>query len=243
MRTLYDIHCHLLPGVDDGASDMKEAIEALQMEYEQGVRHIIFTPHDSGTDESEKAVLIRERFEEVKRQIEEMNFQQELHTALGAELMYTDSLSERLLSGQALTMAGSSYVLVEFFPEARYQELYQGMRNLIHSGYLPILAHIERYDCLTKELQNLEELKELGCYFQVNANTVTGGPLSRRTRLARRLLKEGIIDFLATDAHGSVHRKPELKIASEWVAHHCRISGAMKILLKNPRAIWENYII
>lgn len=213
------------------------------MEYEQGVRHIIFTPHDSGTEEPEKAALIQERFEEVRSQIAGADFPQELHTALGAELMYTDSLPERLLSGEALTMAGSSYVLVEFFPEARYQELYQGMRNLIHSGYLPILAHIERYDCLIKEQKNLEELKELGCCLQVNANTVMGGLLRKRTRFVRRLLKEGTIDFLSTDAHGSVHRKPELREASEWVVHHCRISRAMRILLKNPRAIWENYII
>lgn len=243
MKGLFDIHCHLIPGVDDGSQTMEESLEALRLEYEEGVRTIICTSHFSADCETGYAARIKDSFEQLKKRLKETSYGAEMKLYLGNELMYTESVLDCLESGQAYTMAGGHYVLVEFLPGVRYEELYRGLRKLCSGGYAPILAHMERYRCLAKNEERLDELKDLGIYLQVNGASLFGGLFDSASANVRKLCKAGRIHFLATDSHGTHYRKPQIKKAAEWIAGNCPEPLAERILQGNPLAVLEDKIL
>lgn len=236
----YDIHCHLIPGVDDGSQTMDESLEALRLEYEEGVRNIICTSHFSADCKPDYADRLKESFEQLKARLKEQPFGSELKLYLGNELMYSESLMECLEEKRAYTMAGGHYVLVEFMPSVRYEDLYKGLRKLASGGYAPILAHMERYRCLYKAEERLGELQDLGIYLQVNGASLFGGLFDSASSNVKKLCKEGRIHFLGTDSHGTHYRKPEIRKAAAWIRDHCPAPVAERILYGNPLAVLED---
>ena len=154
--------------------------------------------------------------------------------------MYSESLLECLDEGRAWTMAGSHYILVEFLPSVRYEELYRGLRKLASGGYTPILAHMERYRCLYKENDRLDELRDLGICLQVNGASLFGGVFDSASAVVRKLCKSGRIHFLGTDSHGTHYRKPQIKKTAAWIHDNCPASVAEGILCGNPMAVLED---
>lgn len=239
----FDIHCHLIPGVDDGAKDLKESLAALKEEYDQNVRQIICTPHVTANLTSQQAENINASFDDLKGRLEKTDFGKEMELYLGCELMYSESLAERLDAGEIWTMSGTSYILVEFLPSVAYEELYRAVRKLSARGYIPILAHIERYQCLNKRLERIRDLQDLGAYFQVNASSLKGGVLNQKAAFVKKLCKSGLVHFLATDSHGMVYRQPDIKKGAEWVMHNCDSRLGQKILYQNGIALLNDIII
>ncbi|MDR7813040.1 CpsB/CapC family capsule biosynthesis tyrosine phosphatase [Lacrimispora sp.] len=239
----FDIHCHLIPGVDDGAKDIVESLAALKEEYDQNVRRIICTPHVTADITSQKAESIKAAFDELKNRLEKTDFGQDMELYLGCELMYSESLAERLEDGEIWTMSGSSYILVEFLPTVPYEELYRAVRKLSAKGYIPILAHIERYLCLYKRMERIRDLQESGAYFQVNASSLKGGMLNKKAAYIKKLCKSGLVHFLATDSHGMEYRQPDIKKGAEWVIHNCDSRVGQKILYQNGIAVLNDIII
>ena len=143
---LIDIHAHILPGVDDGSRGMEESETMLSMAYRQGIRRIIATPHYSRRRGSGGLAELADRLNARAQAI-----YGDFEILPGHETYYYEGLAEALKSGQALTLAGSRYVLVEFDPGVSYRQLYQGVRKLIMARYVPVLAHVERYLCLRDE--------------------------------------------------------------------------------------------
>lgn len=239
----FDIHCHLIPGVDDGAKDIEESLAALKEEYDQNVRRIICTPHVTANITSQKVESIKATFDELKNRLKKTDFGHDMELYLGCELMYSESLAERLEAGEIWTMSGSSYILVEFLPTVPYEELYRAVRKLSAKGYIPILAHIERYLCLYKRMERIRDLQESGAYFQVNASSLKGGILNKKTAYIKKLCKSGLVHFLATDSHGMVYRQPDIKKGAEWVIHNCDSQVGQKILYQNGIAVLNDIII
>lgn len=239
----FDIHCHLIPGVDDGAKDIEESLAALKEEHDQNVKWIICTPHVTADLNSQKAENIKASFDELKDRLKKTDFGQDMELYLGCELMYSESLAERLEAGEIWTMSGTSYILVEFLPSVSYEELYRAVGKLSAKGYIPILAHIERYLCLYKRLDRIRDLHESGAYFQVNASSLKGGMLNKRTTFIKKLCKSGLVHFLATDSHGMVYRQPDIKKGAEWVMHNCDSRLGQKILYQNGIAVLNDNII
>ena len=147
---LFDIHCHLIPGVDDGAQDLEETRRLLRMEYEQGVRNIIATPHYRDQMFDTPIHTIRSQFALVEKCVQEFNQElakeDRMRIYLGCEFHANMQMSRMLDEGRVSTMADSGYVLVEFSGNAEYSYIEDRLRSLIIVGYRPIIAHVERCD-------------------------------------------------------------------------------------------------
>ena len=210
-KKIIDIHAHILPGVDDGARDLKESIALAVSAASQGIRAVIATPHFSRRGDPDE---YRQLLKSVQTEIWKSCPDFQLY--LGQELYYHEDLGDRLLSGQALTLADSSYILVEFNPAEPFSRMSRGIRNLCGLGYIPVLAHAERYGCL-RESGMLERLREMGALFQVNYESLTGRWYDRDVFWCRKQIREHRIHFLSTDMHQMDHRPPEIKRALDWL--------------------------
>lgn len=233
----YDMHTHILPCVDDGAVSIQETMELLSLAHTEGIRRICVTPHYS----VEKTVSTEKRigtFCKIKQMTEEIYPDMELY--LGNELMYSYDITEHLQKGQALTLNGSKYVLVEFLPSEAYKNVLKGIQSLIVSGYRPIIAHIERLDCLWKEKRRLDELKEISVIFQMNTESLIGSRFNSEVKYCRKLIKEDYIDILGSDMHRVSWRPPVYQKAAQWIAKECGKDKLMEMTVKNPAAILKN---
>lgn len=235
MERIIDIHAHILPGIDDGAADRAESMKLLHMAYDQGIRTIIATPHYSRRQHTDEIRTAAAWLQE-----EACKLAPDFKIYLGQEILYFDSVVENLKAGHALTMAGSSYVLVEFMPDTKYRILYQAVRKLFQNGYHPIIAHMERYDALRIE-ENLQELMETGCYLQMNYKSLTGNLWDKNARWCRKQIQADRIHCLGTDMHGIEHRTPEITKALEWLNHHVDSDRREKLLYGTAEVMLENH--
>lgn len=196
-----DVHHHLLYGVDDGAQSLKMSLEMAKLAWKQGTRTIIATPHVTPGVDPIRTDLFQERLEELRLACKKARM--DLRILLGAEILYTDMTCRFLSDGRVPTMAGTDYVLVEFMPGVRYDALYSALEGILRTGYLPIVAHVERYACLATAPRRALSLKrELdGVLFQMNCSTILGGRGFFNDLHTRKFLDEGLIDITASDAH------------------------------------------
>lgn len=226
-----DIHAHVLPGVDDGSRTMEESCELIKKAYEQGARAVIATPHYS---RRRGAGGLHELAETLQKNIREIL--PEFRIYPGQELYYHDALVEHLRAGTALTLAGSRYALVEFEPVTPYETVFRGIRKLCQSGYVPVLAHMERYICLRTE-RNLADLEGSGCLFQMNYESLEGNPLRKDVRWCRKQVMLGRIQLLGTDMHRLDFRPPETSRAQKWLTTHVSSDMLEQMMYRNPMHI------
>ena len=237
----FDIHTHILPGVDDGPSDMEQTIRMLQIAASEQIMTIIATPHFiCGKRNPDPEYLLQ-----LKDQVQEhaCNINKDLRILLGNEIYYSESVIEDLKQGKALTLAGSSYVLVEFSTGERFKAIYHGIGNLIRHGYMPILAHTERYACLYKRTDLISELVKAGCYIQLNSSTVAGSVFNMKAAFLRGLINKGLAHFIGSDCHNDDVRKPIMKAAVRHLLKSSDIETAERILYENPLKVLENTYI
>lgn len=204
---MIDMHCHVLPGVDDGSANAAETRELLQMAWNQGVDSIIATPHFSHHTDFAK---LKERLQLTKEIAKKIDPSFQIFP--GQEIMYFEEIIDWLDRKRALTLAESRYVLVEFQPGDKFIKLQRAVRELVSAGYLPVIAHVERYQCL-REKGRTAELIGNGAYLQVNSSTVTGGLFDRDAGWCRHEIAEKRIHFVASDMHDPKHRPPHMQEA------------------------------
>ena len=201
-----------------------------------GTKTVIATPHYLPWKEGVTTDLIRELCEEAKERLrKEYGISMDIYP--GHEIYYCTELVELLKTGEALTLAGSRYVLVEFGTEESYQTLCKAARDLRYNRYIPIFAHVERYKCLNHR-DKLVELKEMGALLQVNVGSLQGGLLDERTHRAKQWLSAGIIDFLASDMHDLEERAPISNEKLKWVQKKLDSQYQDKLLYGNAQKIF-----
>lgn len=237
---IIDIHSHILPGVDDGARNMEMTREMLRLAWNQGIRAIIATPHYRAGQYGASADHIKKLTEEVQSEARKLDPDFRIYS--GNELFYTEGSVDALNEGYALTLAGTSYVLVEFYPGVSANECIRAARKLGAACYTPVIAHAERYGCLRKQ-GVLEELKKAGALIQINGNSVSGAVFDSTARWVRRMAREGMIDFIGTDTHNLTTRKPDMKQAVSTLTRLVGQEGSREILWKNPGRLLENQYI
>lgn len=232
---IIDIHSHVLPGVDDGASTEKESLRMLRIAAKQGIRGVIATPHHAPeyTHIHPEDILRACRALEIRAQEE---IRPDFRIYPGQEILYSQDIVEKIQAGKVLTMAGSPYVLVEFMPWAPYSDLQRCVRSLTLHHYRPILAHVERYEVL-REQGRPEELIRMGALLQMNYRRIGGKWYEETTRWCRKMLKQEKIHFLGTDMHNTSSRRPSTEGAQLWMDKHLDSSYVRKICYRNPRRL------
>ena len=235
---IIDVHSHILPGVDDGASDWDTSMQMLIKSAEEGVKQVIATPHYYPWRTNATAQEIRRLCKEAQEKLL-VNHGVEMEVYPGQEILYGVGVLEDLKAGEILTLADSRYVLVEFMPDEVFSVLYYAVREMISAGYTPVLAHVERYDCL-HQMDNFKRLKEGGALFQMNANAVCDGILSRKSRWSKKMLRAGLIDYIASDMHNLTSRGPYTKEEIESIRKVVESQYLEKLLYFNCKKIIED---
>ena len=146
-------------------------------------------------------------------------------------------MPELLEAGKIATLAGSQYVLVEFDPMTEYSYLRDGILKLDSYGYIPIIAHAERYECLFEKKERLQRIKDHGGLIQVNASSFQGGLFDEMAKRARYIMKHDLLDFVGTDAHSTGKRSPRMKDTADYIYRKLGKEKAEKILVDNPKAV------
>ncbi len=217
---MIDIHAHVLPGIDDGSNSEEETVEMLRVAHESGTRTVVATPHLFHPSFSTPALgEVRSLFDRLNEHLEEaaetegLEFLSEMDLLLGGENFWGSSFVESMAAGQVMTINESSHVLVEFVPINSRGQMLQATEVILAEGLVPVLAHVERYAVVVRQPHVLEEFLARGCLTQLNTGSLGGRPWNSRKRLALRLLDEGLISLIATDAHDFSRRTPSMNTA------------------------------
>ncbi len=236
MRIL-DVHSHILPGVDDGALSEKQALCMLREAQRQGIRSIIATPHYSAQYINDEPELIRSKCRKLERLAAMHGIRVNIYP--GQEIMYSEKVPDMLSERRLLTLADSRYVLLEFYPGAPRTLITQAVREIIRRGFLPVLAHAERYRALDDPMK-IADLTGQGVYVQMNFRPVGGKWYEGMTRWCRKLLKDGNVHFLGTDMHNMSTRKPETREAICWMQRHLDRKYVRRLVRENAEKILKN---
>lgn len=205
---LTDLHCHILPGIDDGAKDADMAGALLLSEKQQGVSQIMFTPHYYANEISPEGFVERRgtALERMKDTIGRLG----LKVSLGAEVRMQEEIVGMDL--RPLRMGDTPYLLLEFpFLSGTYPLWSERIVDqLLDQGIQPLFAHIDRYDYFMNDTERLSHFRERGCIFQVNADSVIS---RRRSPKIYELMRGGYVHVLGSDAHSTEKRPANLKSA------------------------------
>ena len=233
---MVDIHCHILPEVDDGAWDLDAAREMAGIAVRCGVNRIIATPHFNGVQESlEELPNILHQFQRLRDVLKQDTPGLELIP--GAEILCLPQTLEMAREGQLPTLGNSRYVLTEFYFDASRQFMDATLDTLCSSGYHPVVAHPERYGAVQRDLGLARSWFERGIVIQINKGSFLGAFGHRAEDTAIRLLYRGCAHIIASDAHSPLRRTTDLGIAKEWAREHLGREYAKILLEDNPGRI------
>ena len=197
-----DLHSHLLPGIDDGAKTVEDSLRLIQRLQAMGFERFITTPHVMTDLYPNTPEIIREKLAEVRAAAVSNGLEVQIDAA--AEYLLDEAFGEKITNGELLTLPGRR-VLVEMSFVSAPPNLDQYIFQLQTKGYKVILAHPERYLFLRNEQKKYESLKNRGVEFQLNLLSLVGYYGKPIQDFAERLLKAGMIDYLATDLHHERH--------------------------------------
>lgn len=237
---IYDIHSHILPGVDDGAFSMDESLQMAETAERHRGRCMVCTPHwFPGCPYNRQALI------DVYRRTAEAVRNRGLHLrlALGQELLLDESYRSTvamLERGELFTISRSVYPLVEFDPQISGQLVGRIIEAMTAAGFVPIIAHPERYGFAADDYEMLHRMKSMGALLQIDKGSLSGMFGRRSMRAGEYLLENRLADFAASDAHSPYRRTPPLDRFHEWVSQVCSVNYADHLMCGNPRRVLKN---
>lgn len=232
---MVDMHCHILPAVDDGAKDMEQTMEMLHIAEQEGIEAMIVTPHYKARHRNADADTILHKIHEVQ----EKAASEGCHITLypGNEILYFDGAAELLENGGVLSLNNTDRALVEFYPTDDYRYIRNALDCVKAAGYVPVLAHVERYHCMVNDWKRVRELKQLGVEIQINASSAMGQIGRPVQDFIFTLLKNKLVDYVGTDAHNTHSRKPEFQSCYRKLVRKFDESYIDDIFYENAMAI------
>lgn len=237
MTYFSDIHTHILWGLDDGAKTEEDSKQLLESAYADGSRIIALTPHyhpgyfhnDNRKTEANFRMLsdyAKEKYPSLK-------------LFLGNEIRYSPSCVEWLKNGACLTMNGTSNVLVDFSENEERSVIVNAARQLLNAGYRPVIAHVERYKNLNRNLAEIHQMKYNGAVIQIDASSLFGDWGFFSMQRSRKLIERRLVDLVCSDAHNMIDRKPGLTRAYQYVLRRCGQEYADNTFCHNASSLLE----
>ncbi|MGI6227395.1 MAG: tyrosine-protein phosphatase [Peptococcales bacterium] len=207
---MLDIHCHILPGIDDGPATWEQSLEMAYLASEDGIRKIVATPHFIKGSYEPPVQEVLYLTEELNKRIKKENL--DLEILPGMEVYLESDLPEMFRKGEILTLNNAKkYLLVEFPSDSIPSHSERVLYELRLQGIMPILAHADRNQVILQDPQKLFPLVESGLLTQVTTSSLEGHFGSKCQEIANLLLKHKLAHFIATDAHYNPHRMPRMK--------------------------------
>ncbi len=233
---MVDIHCHILPGLDDGATDFGESLALAESAIAEGVTHVVATPHSSSQ--------FSFNYQRVRQLREELQFKlgSRLTISTGCDFhLNLENLQALQADAPRFCINQHSYLLVEFSEFAIPPTTHHTLHEMQLLGLRPIITHPERNSILQSQPRTLAAWVQLGCYAQVTASSLTGAFGNRSRDDAIRWIAEGLVHFVASDAHHTRWRPLRLLPAFEIVAREFGPDKARALFVDNPAAAVEGH--
>lgn len=225
------MHCHILPGVDDGSRDMEMSLAMIKRAAEEGITHMVATPHYKRDHHNAGKEAIKDLVLKVQEAADKEKLPVKIYP--GNEIMFFGDLEEAYEAEKFRTLNDSKYLLIEFYPDDDKDRIRKGVETVQRLGLRPVLAHAERFLVLRKDTDFLEYLKRMGTKIQVNASSITGDQGFGTKQYVKKLLKKGLVDFVGTDAHSDTGRAPRLKECAAYLYKKYDETYVDAILYKN----------
>lgn len=236
---MVDLHSHLLHGLDDGSPDLDTSVRMARMAAEDGITHMVCTPHAS-SDYAFSPATVTARLNELRAALAAEKINLTLGSGCDFHLSY-DNLQDALAHPRRYTINATEYLLIELPDHGIPPTLDNTFYELRLAGLTPILTHPERNLTLQRNNHLLTHWLRNGMLVQVTANSVTGAMGKRAQQIALELLANRWVHFLATDAHNLSSRPPVLTEAYIQVAKKFGIEYADLLCFTNPMAVYGGY--
>jgi len=230
-----DIHCHLLPGIDDGARNWDETLAMARMAVDDGTTKIIATPHQLGSWADNQGSAIRALVTECNERLAD----EEIPLAVlpGGEIRIEPGLVEELVTGKLVTLGDHRrHVLLEL-PHEIYFPIDGLMNELAARRIAIVLAHPERNEGLLRHPDLAVDLVNAGCLMQLTAGSLCGAMGTHFEDMAAWMVTEGLVHLVATDAHSPRTRRPQMSRAHERLCQLVDVQTADELCSLNPRLI------
>ena len=226
---MIDIHCHILPDIDDGPADLAGALAMARLAVADGIQTMVATPHVNQVVLA--PALISQRVALFNQQLDSAGIA--LEVLVGADNGY--QLGAETLANYVIN--GSQYLLIEFPHSHLPADARDAILDCLSQGLQPIITHPERNPALVRQPEDLIELVELGALVQVTGDSLTGGFGPEARSCARYLLKKGVVHFLASDGHSAQWRPPHLSPGRKAAAKIVGKDMARRLVLDHPQKV------
>lgn len=237
---MVDIHCHIMPGVDDGSGNMSDSTEMAQLASKLGTRKIIVTPHCNVNSRRRNCwdSEMENKFISLQSQLMAKNIPVEIFR--GQEVFLSGGFMDGLNQGKFITLNGSAYVLAELDIRESAATAYSKLHRLVSEGYIPIVAHPERYEFVQEQHDAIYKIKETGSLIQVNKGSIKGSFGFRAQKASLEIIDTRQADFIASDAHSQYSRTPVLADVHEFICEKFSSEYADFLVKHNPHRVLVN---
>lgn len=235
IRRIVDLHSHILPGIDDGSPDMETSLKMLSIAADDGITDIIATPHFKASHRNASVDTILRLIKELSIKARENNI--DINIYPGNEVYYFSEIADYLDQGRILTLGNSDSVLIEFSPADSFAHIRSGLQEVRYMGYNPILAHVERYECMLRNPDNVRELARMNIRMQINASSVAGELGYKVKHAVIKLIDNGYIYYIGTDAHDLKKRSPIMSKAIKILDRRYEEESVNQLICNNALEI------
>lgn len=232
-----DLHCHILPGLDDGSGSFEESLAMAAMAAGHGIRRIAATPHcitGSARDVTDGIAMLQELLNEEQIPV---------RLYPGMEIFGTYDTARLLRDKKLLTLGGSRYPLIEFDFHTDGEDETDILQSVIDAGFTPLVAHPERYDYVCREPALINRWKQMGCLFQINRGSLLGRYGYNAQQMAMALVRRGFATVVATDAHSPVVRTPRARDVYALLFQSVSPVAAELLMRRNPEWILQDKLL
>lgn len=235
---MIDIHCHILPEVDDGSRSLNESIEMAMIAKEQGITKIVNTSHYHPDFRYKKGEELLKELEDFNNVLKENMI--DIEVLIGNEIYYTKDLIKEIDKLDFYTLNNSRYILIELPPTNFPKDLCNIVYELKEKNYIPVFAHVERYREVQENPELIYEVINAGAIIQVNSHSILGKSGKELQKVCNTLLNRNMVHVVGTDAHSSKRRTPIFLDAYKYVSEKYSKEMADDLFIKNNNAIINN---